>query len=174
MEKQSRKSPVSTLKASTREVLGEKRQAPTVPSKWRPYYEQLLKVRSEVLQQQAGLVKDATDEKPTFSTHMADAGTGMYDRDLALGVLSNEQDELYQIEQALDRIRNKTYGICELTGKPIEPARLQAVPWTRFCAAAGKRMEQQNGVRSAHLGRRNTVVNPEAPESTNAKQEKTD
>lgn len=92
---------------------------------------------------------------------MADAGTDNFDRDLALGMLSNEQDALYQIEQALDRIRNGTYGICEVTGKSIEPDRLEAVPWTRFSKAAGERVEREGGLRTARLGERDTVAKTE-------------
>ena len=105
---------------------------------------------------------DALEERPAFSLHMADAGTDEYDRDLALGVLSSEQDALYQIEQALDRIRNGTYGICELTGKPIEPARLEAVPWARFSIEAEQQFEKEGAVKRTRLGPRDTVakVNP--------------
>ena len=48
-------------------------------------------------------IEDANEENPTFSSHMADAGTDSYDRDLALSILSSEQDFLYQINQALDQ-----------------------------------------------------------------------
>src|SRR5437667_415062 len=80
---------------------------------------------------------------PPFSTHMADAATDTYDRDFALSMLSCEQDSLYEIDEALDRIRDGTYGVCELTGKKIEPQRLEAIPWTRFTAEAEKQLEKQ-------------------------------
>ena len=96
---------------------------------------------------------------------MADAGTDTYDRDLALGVLSSEQDALLEIEQALNRIREGTYGICELTGKRIEPARLAAIPWTRFSASAEKELEQTGALKRAGLGPRESVAKVEATES---------
>jgi RNA polymerase-binding transcription factor DksA len=88
---------------------------------------------------------------------MADAATDTYDRDLALGMLSSEQDALYQIDEALDRIRAGTYGVCELTGKPIEAARLEAVPWTRFSAAAEKQMEPESELKRTRLGASESV-----------------
>ncbi len=84
--------------------------------------------------------------------HMADAGTDEYDRDWALGMISSEQDALYQIEQAMDRIRHDTYGTCELTSKPIEPERLAAIPWTRFTAAAERELEKNGLTEKVKLG----------------------
>jgi RNA polymerase-binding transcription factor DksA len=66
------------------------------------------------------------------STHMADSASEELDRELALSCLSTKQDELYEVEAALQRIANGTYGICEKTGARIPAARLQAIPWTRF------------------------------------------
>ncbi len=84
--------------------------------------------------------------------HMADAGTDSYDRDVALSMLSHEQDAIYEIEQALNRIRNGTYGICELTGKRIARGRLAAIPWTRFSVAAERALEREGAVAHARLG----------------------
>jgi RNA polymerase-binding transcription factor DksA len=93
-----------------------------------------------------------------MGTHLADAGTDSYDRDFALGMLSSEQDAVYEIEEALSRIQAGTYGRCELTGKPIEPARLEAIPWTRFNAGAERQLEREGGVKHARLGPRETVA----------------
>jgi len=54
--------------------------------------------------------------------------------------------------------RNDSYGKCELTGNPIEPARLEAIPWTRFSAAAERQLEQQGLRKRARLGARETVT----------------
>jgi RNA polymerase-binding transcription factor DksA len=115
-------------------------------------------LRDYLLRRQGDLTKDALEEQPSYSTHMADAGTDNYDRDFALGMLSSEQDARYEIEQAIDRIRNGAYGKCELTGKPIEPERLEAIPWTRFSARAEKQLEQEGALKRASLGPRDTVA----------------
>src|SRR5206468_4518133 len=103
------------------------------------------------------LARDAAEERPTYSMHMADAGTDEFDRDFALSMMSSEQNALYEIEEAINRIRDGTYGICELTGKRIEPQRLEAIPWTRFSAEAEKQLEKEGGVARARLGPRQEV-----------------
>jgi RNA polymerase-binding transcription factor DksA len=102
---------------------------------------------------------------------MADAGTDTFDRDFALGMLSSEQDALYEIDEALNRIRDGTYGKCELTGKPIEAPRLEAIPWTRFSAAAEKQLEREGVVKKTRLGPRETVTKTEANSADDEEEE---
>ena len=156
-------------KAATRDVLGAPTAQVRIPAKWRAHYNRLIQLREALLSRQATLARDALDEQPSFSTHMADAGTDTFDRDLALGVLSSEQDALYEIDEAMNRIRQGTYGRCELTGKPIEPARLEAIPWTRFRAAAERQLEQAGELKRTRLGPRESVAQTEVakkPEET--------
>src|SRR4051812_34356564 len=80
-------------------------QKPINP-KWQKYYDRLVQLRDTIHERQADLTKDALEETPTLRTHLADAGTDSYDRDFALGILSSEQDSVYEIEEALDRIRH--------------------------------------------------------------------
>ena len=158
MEK--RRPPKRTVKrkARTEEVLGSKPRERRVPAKWREHYKHLVELRDRLRNQQTDLAKDALEEKPNFSTHLADAGTDTYDRDLALSMLSSEQEAVYEIEEALDRIRNGNYGTCEITGKPIEVSRLDAIPWTRFSSAAERQLERSGAVKQARLGQRETVT----------------
>ena len=132
-------------------------QGKNVPPRWRRQMHRLLELRERVLAAQRCQAQAALEERPGFSMHMADAGTDSYDRDLALGLLSHEQDALYEIEAALDRLRNGTYGLCELTGRPIPPARLEAIPWTRFAADAERELETTGESRPAHLGSRQSA-----------------
>src|SRR5262245_49872206 len=148
---------VRRRKAATEDVLGDHRPEAPVRYKWRAHYKRLARLRDELTRRQGTLAKDALEENPNFSTHMADAATDTYDRDLALGMLSSDQDALYEIEEAIDRIRNGTYGVCELTGKPIEPKRLEVIPWTRFTATAEQQLEKEGAVKRARLGPRDTV-----------------
>jgi len=143
-------------------VLGSFPRTERVPARWRRHYKRLIELREELQNRRVALTRDAQDQQPVFSTHMADAGTDTYDRDFALGMLSFEQDALYEIEQALNRIRNGAYGTCELTGKRIEAARLEAIPWTRFSAAAERELEKQGAVKRPGLGPRETVAKTEA------------
>ena len=145
-------------KAATEDVLGVAAKPVRINPKWRKHYDRLVELREHLTNSRARLSSDALSEQPTFSSHMADAATDTFDRDFALGMLSLEQDAIYQIEQAIDRINNGTYGICELTKKPIEPARLEAVPWARFSVAAERQLEREGARKRAGLGPRQTVA----------------
>jgi DnaK suppressor protein len=149
---------ITKVKAATGDVVGARASERSVPAKWAGHQARLLELRDALQHRQTDLARDAAEEQPTFSSHMADAGTDTYDRDFALGLLSSEQDALYEIDQALGRIQNGTYGVCELTGKRIEPARLTAVPWTRFTAEAEEQLERQGIVKRTRLGPRQPVT----------------
>jgi len=149
------KQPSRRRRASTSDVVASNlHNNERVPEKWKKHYRHLIQTRDFLLNRQSDLVKDASEEQPAFSLHMADAGTDSFDRDFALSRISSEQDAVYEIEEALMRIRRGTYGICELTGKPIESRRLEAVPWARFSAAAEKQLEKDGAVRRTRLNPR--------------------
>lgn len=86
--------------------------------------------------------KDASSDLSAYSFHMADAGTDNFDREFALSMVSNEQEALYEINEALKRIENGTFGVCEMSGKPIPKARLDAIPWARFTVECQSEMEK--------------------------------
>jgi RNA polymerase-binding transcription factor DksA len=81
-----------------------------------------------------------------------------------LSLLSSDQDAVYEIEEALKRIEKKTYGVCELTGKPIPRARLEAIPWTRFTVGAQAQLEKEGALRQRRLGALGTIDNAGATE----------
>jgi DnaK suppressor protein len=83
-------------------------------------------------------------EASAFGMHQADAGSDAYDRDFALSLLSQEQDALYEIDQALKRIELGTYGTCEMSGKQIPHMRLEAIPFARFTVECQSQLEKQN------------------------------
>jgi RNA polymerase-binding transcription factor DksA len=145
-------------RAATADVLGARREPLRINPKWQEAYDHLTELRSYLINQRGNLAKDAQEEKVAFSEHMADAGTDSYDRDWALSMLSSEQNALYEIDQAISRIENDTYGICELTGKKIEGERLKAIPWTRFSASAAKELEKAGEMRRARLAQLGSVT----------------
>jgi RNA polymerase-binding transcription factor DksA len=144
----------ASRKASTDDVLAGSERREKVPAKWAEYHKRLVALRDHLSRERQTLKQSAAEESPQFSLHMADAGTDSFDRDFALGMLSNEQDALYQIEQALDRIRTGTYGKCEVTGQPIARDRLLAIPWTRFSVDAERQLEKEGAAErsKARLG----------------------
>ena len=123
-----------------------------IKPEWVKYYNTLLELRERLLNQMSGLAKESAEEMPGYSLHMADSGTDNFDRDFALSLLSSDQDAIYEIEEALKRIEKNTYGICELTGKPIPKARLDAIPWTRFTVEAQAQLEKEGALRQRRLG----------------------
>jgi len=112
--------------------------------------EKLLNLRDAMVDSMAGVAQDTLrsraegSEASAFGMHQADAGSDAYDRDFALSLLSQEQDALYEIDQALKRIEVGTYGICEMSGKPIPHARLEAIPFARFTVECQSQLEKQN------------------------------
>ncbi len=112
--------------------------------------ENLLQLRDAMVDSMAGVAQDTLrsraegSEASAFGMHQADAGSDAYDRDFALSLLSQEQDALYEIDQALRRIELGTYGKCEMSGKPIPHARLEAIPFARFTVECQSQLEKQN------------------------------
>jgi len=112
--------------------------------------DKLLQLRDAMVDSMAGVAKDNLrsraegSEASAFGMHQADAGSDAYDRDFALSLLSQEQDALYEIDQALKRIELGTYGTCEMSGKSISHARLEAIPFARFTVECQSQLEKQN------------------------------
>lgn len=75
--------------------------------------------------------------------HMADVATDMYDREFNLGLASHEREVLQKIEDALERIKDGTYGFCLGTGKQIKAARLKALPYAENCLEHQEELENQ-------------------------------
>lgn len=143
----SRKKPEPEAEEETAIVIKPRR----IPAKEKRLFQGLLRnVRDQVVDDITFLAGDnlnrsqreASGDLSSYSFHMADQGTDNFDREFALNRVSSEQDVLYEIDEALRRIDLGTFGICELTGKPIEEARLKAMPQTRYCLAAQAELEK--------------------------------
>jgi RNA polymerase-binding transcription factor DksA len=154
--------------ASLADILGfnpKKAQAPEpdngadVPEKFKRYYKLLVDLRRSLtagieLHSEETLKRSSKDDSGDLSSygqHMADAGTDTFDRDFALSLVSSEQEALTEIDAAIKRIHDGTYGTCEITQKPIAKERLLAVPFTRYSAEAQKDLEK-NRYRSRTAG----------------------
>ena len=121
-----------------------------LPPFLRKQKKRLLALRDAMLDSMNGVAQDNLraraegNEASAFGMHQADAGSDAYDRDFALNLLSQEQDALYEIDEALKRIELGTYGTCEMSGKPINHERLEAIPFTRFTVECQSQIERQN------------------------------
>jgi DnaK suppressor protein len=110
----------------------------------------LLEKRREILRNVNGIEDealkksrlDATGDLSSMPIHMADIGTDNYEQEFALELMDSERKLLREIDDALGRIEQNTYGICEGTNKPIPKARLEAQPWARYCVEYARMLEQ--------------------------------
>jgi DnaK suppressor protein len=143
---------VSAKKASEspRALLGGNHSERKLTPFIRKQKDKLLQLRDAMVDSMAGVAQDTLrsraegSEASAFGMHQADAGSDAYDRDFALSLLSQEQDALYEIDQALKRIEVGTYGICEMSNKPIPHARLEAIPFARFTVECQSQLEKQS------------------------------
>ena len=78
--------------------------------------------------------------------HMADMGSDVYEQDFTLGMAETERAIINEIDAALQRIEDKTFGVCQMTGKPIAKARLDAKPWAKYTIEA-ERIAESSGPR---------------------------
>ncbi len=131
--------------AKTHEKLDEQ----DVPRKWKKYYKLLVDLRKhhssgvemraeEVMKRSA---KDDAGDLSSYGQHLADAGSESFERDIAYNLISNQKEILAEIDEAIKRIKNGTYGICEVTGKPIPESRLLSIPYTR-CTKEGQEIKE--------------------------------
>lgn len=114
------------------------------------YKDLLLKLRDRIIDEISFLSndnlnrsqKESSGDLSSHSFHMADQGTDNFDREFAASLLSSEQDVLYEIDEAIRRVDGGTYGVCEVTGEPIERERLKVLPFARCSVAAQAEMER--------------------------------
>lgn len=125
----------------------------------------LLDLRDHILDQMQGVAHDSLRSRPegseasAFGMHQADAGSDAYEKDFALSLLSQEQDALYEIEEALKRVEEGTYGVCEMSNQPIPLERLEAIPFARLTVECQSKFEKEN------RGRRRWDTSPQFMDS---------
>jgi len=146
-----------TAKASKNPVAETRPKPPAKPVKMTNFLKKqqarLLELKDGLLDSMNGVARDTLrhraegNEASAFGMHQADAGSDAYDRDFALNLLSQEQDALYEIDEALKRIEFGTYGVCEISGKSIPHPRLEALPFTRYTVECQAEIERSNQFR---------------------------
>ena len=129
-----------------------KAPVPKVPAQWRRNYRRLTRLRKTLLKN----ADAAAAQSRCFGRHLASAAADTMDRALALTLFSSEQDALVEIEAALLRIHRGTYGVCERSGAPILPSRLDLIPWARFTAEIQTQAEKD----AARLQARSAAQKP--------------
>jgi RNA polymerase-binding protein DksA len=87
--------------------------------------------------------KDASGDISGYTYHMADVATDTYDREFSMGLASNERKFIYELDDALKRIEDGTFGICEDCKGLIAKSRLKAVPSARLCVRCQEKKEKR-------------------------------
>jgi len=114
------------------------------------FKQMLLEKRGEILRNVSEIEEetlkksrlDASGDLSSMPIHMADLGSDNYEQEFVLGLMDSERKLLQEIDDALQRIEEGAYGICEGTGKPIPKARLKAQPWARYCVEYARSLEK--------------------------------
>lgn len=119
------------------------------------YRKLILKMKENILYDiknmtaaESGSAKDSSVDVSSHALHMADVATDMYDREFNLGLASNDRELLNRLEEALQRIQERTYGHCTDCKKIIPVARLKAIPYTEYCLKCQEKLEKGGGRRA--------------------------
>jgi DnaK suppressor protein len=87
--------------------------------------------------------KDASGDISGYTYHMADIATDTYDREFSLGLASNERQLIYELDDALKKIEEGTFGVCEDCKDAIAKTRLKAIPYARLCLKCQEKKESR-------------------------------
>lgn len=125
------------------------------PKKTNPKFDVYKKILLKAKDQISGDIRNLSDENSGsgndrsgdvsgHALHMADVATDMYDREFTLGLASNDRELLYEIDEALGRINDGSYGVCNDCKKPIPATRLKAIPHARTCMKCQEKLEKKS------------------------------
>jgi DnaK suppressor protein len=110
------------------------------------YRERLLalraRLRGDVTQMEDNALNKDHDKTTSMPNHMAELGSDNFDREFTLSLLGNEQDALDQIDGAIERIEDGSYGQCEECGGKIPKSRLEALPYAALCVCCASQQEE--------------------------------
>jgi len=93
-----------------------------------------------------GALRRSKDDAATLDiSKFADLASDNFEQDFTIGLIENSEETLREIDAALERIEEGTYGVCEESGEPIGKTRLKVIPWARLCIECKRRAEQETG-----------------------------
>lgn len=111
------------------------------------YKQILMRKRAELIGDVSAMEHEAlrgsSGSLSNLPQHIAEQGTDAFDQSLSLDLAAADRKLIKEIEDALKRIAEGTYGVCELTGKPIKADRLEELPWARYTIDAARMLERQ-------------------------------
>ena len=103
-------------------------------------------IRDGIQREQDEAVSETGGELSSFDQHPGDSGTETFEMEKNVSLLDQVEDELREIEAAVQRLERGTYGTCQACGRPIADERLEALPATRFCVEDQAKAERESGL----------------------------
>jgi RNA polymerase-binding protein DksA len=115
-------------------------KTPLTAKQLREFTARLLAKRAELTGDMLNMTDEALNrnggggaETSSVPIHLAERGSDNWEQEFTLGLIANEKALVREIDEALERIQNRTYGVCLGTDQPISLARLEARPWAKYC-----------------------------------------
>ncbi|MBI4596853.1 MAG: TraR/DksA C4-type zinc finger protein [Candidatus Omnitrophica bacterium] len=96
-----------------------------------------------IAQENSKSPREASGDLSAYTLHMADMAADTYERELSMNIVSSEQELLYQIDDALKRLDDGSFGLCQQCSEPITMSRLKAVPYASLCISCQRAKEQK-------------------------------
>jgi RNA polymerase-binding transcription factor DksA len=132
-------------------VTSRRTKTPLTKAQLENYRQILIQKRAELLGDMQNLEQEALRSDSGRSSHTAqhldEAGSDSYEQSLNLNLAASDRERINEIDAALQRIKDRTYGLCELTFEPIKKARLDEIPWTRYTIEAARELDRRGGHR---------------------------
>lgn len=119
-----------------------------IPPKWSWHYAELMRRREALLRESDEHSAASRESLERGGTDEVDVANDKCEHNNLMAEITQEHAELAEVDAALARIRQGTYGICEITGEPISTERLRAIPWTRLSQVAASKREAPKAPRS--------------------------
>jgi len=147
-----------TAKKRTRKKVSRTRKSKLTAKELASFRELLLEKLKEIVGDvqhiESGALKtsrqDSAGDLSSMPIHMADIGSDNYEQEFSLGLMDTERKIVREIHEALKRIQEGTYGICEGTGEPIPKMRLKGIPWARYCVKFAELVEKGMAIEPDH------------------------
>jgi DnaK suppressor protein len=133
------------MKAANDNRADTSKSSPAGAKKWDWHRRGLLALRERLLRDHDARREEAESPMSDDSSGVADNATNEFDHELAYNFVSRDASALQEVDAALRRIEQGTYGTCEESGEPIPEERLKAIPWTRYTKEVQERLERESG-----------------------------
>lgn len=132
-------------------VTSRRTKTPLTKAQLEKYRVILIQKREELLGDVRNLEEEAlrsdSGRSSRTAQHIDEAGSESYEQSLNLNLAASDRERIIEIDAALQRIKDRTYGLCELTFEPIKKERLNEIPWTRYTIEAARELDRRGGHR---------------------------